>query len=89
GVTDLSFPQIDRQRLGFDLVKLQWNAETEAKGEQGKRLKDAIRTCGTNRGIMTRCDNELAVRYGQSIGLSLFQGRYLDGQINPKSVVQN
>ncbi|MFO0110567.1 MAG: hypothetical protein ACK52W_08555, partial [Alphaproteobacteria bacterium] len=89
GVTDLSFPQIDRQRLGFDLVKLQWNAETEAKGEQGKRLKDAIRTCGTNRVIMTRCDNELAIRYGQSIGLSLFQGRYLDGQVNPKSVVQN
>ena len=29
GVTDLSFPQIDRQRLGFDLIKLQWNAETE------------------------------------------------------------
>jgi hypothetical protein len=89
GVTDLSFPQIDRQRLGFDLVKLQWNAETEAKGEQGKRLKDAIRACGTNRVIMSRCDNELAVRYGQSIGLSLFQGRYLDGQVNPKSVVQN
>jgi hypothetical protein len=89
GVTDLSFPQIDRQRLGFDLVKLQWNAETEARGEQSNRLKEAIRACGSNRVIMTRCDNELAVRYGQSIGLSLFQGRYLDGQVNPKSAVQN
>ena len=89
GVTNLSFPQIDRQRLGFDLIKVQWNADTETKGEQIKRVKEAVRLCGNNRVIMTRCDNELAVHYGQSMGLSLFQGRYLDGQINPRAMVQN
>jgi hypothetical protein len=89
GVTDLSFPQIDRQRLGFDLIKVQWNAETEIRSDHTKRVKDAVRNCGTNRVIMTRCDNELAVHYGQSMGLSLFQGRYLDGQVNPKATLQN
>jgi hypothetical protein len=89
GVTDLSFPQIDRQRLGFDLIKVQWNAETETKGEHTRRVKEAVRSCGSNRVIMTRCDNELAVHYGQSMGLSLFQGRYLDGQVNPRATLQN
>lgn len=91
GVTDLSFPQIDRQRLGFDLIKLQWNADSvkELKAEQNQRLIEAIRACGSNRVILTRCDNEKAVTYGQALGLSLFQGRYLDQMINPKSTVQN
>lgn len=89
GVTDLSFPQIDRKRLGFDLIKLQWNAETEYKETRDKKLVDAIKECGNNRVIMTRCDNELAVKYGQKLGISLFQGRYLDSVVNPKSQLQN
>ncbi|MBN8543150.1 MAG: EAL domain-containing protein [Alphaproteobacteria bacterium] len=89
GVTDLSFPQIDRKRLGFDLIKLQWNAETQYNEARDKKLVDAIKECGSNRVIMTRCDNEAAVRYGQALGISLFQGRYLDSVVNPKSLLQN
>ncbi|MFZ4126062.1 MAG: EAL domain-containing protein [Rickettsiales bacterium] len=89
GVTDLSFPQIDRKRLGFDLIKLQWNAETQFNEARDKKLVDAIKECGNNRVIMTRCDNEAAVKYGQALGISLFQGRYLDSVVNPKSLLQN
>jgi hypothetical protein len=91
GVTDLSLLQIDRQRLGFDLIKLQWNADTDndAKSPQNMALAEAIKRCGANRIILTRCDNEQAVRYGRMLGLALFQGRYLDSLINPKSSVQN
>ena len=91
GVTDLSFPQIDRQRLGFDLIKLIWNADSarDAQSDTNRKLADAIRTCGANRVILTRCDNAEALEYGHAMGLSLFQGRYLDTLINPKSAVQN
>jgi hypothetical protein len=91
GVTDLSFPQIDRQRLGFDLIKLQWNADTDldAKSPQNVMLAEAVKRCGVNRVILTRCDNEQAIRYGQMLGLSLFQGRYLDSLVNPKANVTN
>lgn len=91
GVTEQSFPQIDRQRLGFDLIKLQWNAdsETDVTSAENRKLIDAIRVCGSNRVILTRCDNQKAVAYGQALGLSLFQGRYLDQMMNPKSTVQN
>lgn len=91
GVTDLAFPQIDRQRLGFDLIKLQWNGDEtkDVDSEKNERLAEAIRKCGTNRVILTRCDNVHAVEYGKSIGLSLFQGRYLDGLINPNAAAKN
>ncbi len=91
GVTELSFPQIDRKRLGFDLIKLLWNADIESdiKSPANKQLAEAIKVCGANRVILTRCDNQKAVTYGQALGLSLFQGRYLDQMVNPKSTVKN
>jgi hypothetical protein len=91
GVTELSFPQIDRQRLGFDLIKLMWNTDSaaDANSEKNIALAQAIRQCGNNRVILTRCDTKAAVEYGHALGLSLFQGRYLDGLVNPKSAVTN
>jgi hypothetical protein len=91
GVTDLSFPQIDRKRLGFDLIKLQWNADTDTdiKTAKNKALMEAIKRCGNTRVILIRCDNEAAIKYGHAVGISLFQGRYLDGLINPQSTIQN
>lgn len=91
GVTDLSFNQIDRRKLGFDLIKLQWNADihTDINTEANQELASSIRSCGANRVILTRCDNRSAIDYGQAMGISLFQGRYLDSLINPKSTVEN
>lgn len=91
GVSDLSFPQIDRQRLGFDFIKLLWNADVEQDitSENNRKLEAAIRHCGNNRVILARCDSQQAVDFGQAMGLSLFQGRYLDSVINPKSTIMN
>lgn len=91
GVTDLSFSQIDRKKLGFDLIKLQWNASiaSELKTAANRELSAAIKECGANRVILTRCDDRSAIDYGQAMGISLFQGRYLDGLINPKSSIEN
>lgn len=91
GVSELSLPQIDRQRLGFDLVKLIWNSDSEQDANSPKNIKlaEAIRACGNNRVILTRCDNKQAVQYGQALGITLFQGRYLDGLVNPKATVKN
>lgn len=91
GLTNLSFTQIDRERLGFDLAKLQWNADMESdlKSKENKRVADAIKACGPNRVILCRCDSRHAVDYGQALGVSLFQGRFLDKVINPSSKVEN
>ncbi len=91
GVSELSLPQIDRQRLGFDLIKLIWNSDSEQDAKSAKNIKlgEAVRACGNNRVILTRCDNKQAVQYGQALGITLFQGRYLDGMVNPKATVTN
>lgn len=91
GVTDVSFPHIDRQRLGFDLIKLPWSGDTvrDIESEKNARLKEAIRKCGANRVILTRCDNVHAVEFGQSLGVTLFQGRYLDSMVNPNLAAKN
>lgn len=91
GVTDLSFSQIDRKKLGFDLIKLQWNASiaSELKSATNRELAAAIKECGVNRVILTRCDDRAAIDYGQAMGISLYQGRYLDTLMNPKSTVEN
>ena len=91
GVSELSLPQIDRQRLGFDLIKLIWNSDSEQDARSPKNIKlaEAVRQCGNNRVILTRCDTKQAVEYGQALGITLFQGRYLDGVVNPKATVKN
>jgi len=91
GLTTLSFMQIDREKLGFDLAKVQWNADIESdlKSLENKQFAKAIQNCGPNRVILCRCDGRQAVDYGQAMGISLFQGRFLDKVINPTSRVEN
>lgn len=91
GLTDLSFTQVDREKLGFDLVKLQWNADipSDLQTKENKKISDVIKACGPNRVILTRCDNRKAVDYGQALGISLFQGRYLDKLMNPLAKIEN
>ena len=80
GVTDITLPFVDRTRFGVDLIKLAWNNElsdmdTEQKAAQ---MKDMVGRAGRTRMILSRCDNDEAVRVGQSLGISMFQGRHLD-----------
>jgi EAL domain-containing protein (putative c-di-GMP-specific phosphodiesterase class I) len=91
GLTNLSFAQIKRETLGFDLVKLQWNADIAStiESEENREIAKLIKACGANRIILTRCDNKQAVDYGQAMGVSLFQGRYLDKLMNPAATVEN
>ncbi len=91
GLTTQSFTQIDRGKLGADLVKVQWNADMQSDlhTSQNQRLADAIQMAGTNRVILCRCDNRQAVEYGQALGIPLFQGRYIDTLVNPTALIEN
>jgi len=80
GVTDLTLPFIDRERLGLDLIKVVWNPDMLGSGREAKRdeFRKLIASFGRARTILCRCDSEEAVATGQSLGISLFQGRYID-----------
>jgi hypothetical protein len=91
GINPLLLPHIDRAKLGFDLMKLQWNSDTEQDltSENNAALIAAIRECGANRMILCRCDSRQAVAYGQALGIQLFQGRFIDRLLNPHQKTGN
>lgn len=91
GLSVLSFIQMDRESLGFDLAKIQWNADmrSDLNTEENIKLKEAIQRCGSNRIILCRCDSKNAVDYGNALGISLFQGRYTDSILNPDAKIIN
>ena len=83
GLTHMVLPYIDRDRLGIDLIKLQWSPEM-AEDPGGKRREDLaaqVKRLGPARTIMSRCDSPDAIEVGHSIGINYFQGRHIDAVI--------
>lgn len=80
GLTHLTLPFIDRERLGIDLVKLFWSSELaeEMNAERVDELAELIAKVGRSRVILARCDQPEAVEIGRKMGVTLFQGRYID-----------
>ncbi len=78
--THLSLPLVDREQLGFDLVKLLWSNDLsdQLSGPRGDRFRAAVEKMGSERLILTRCDSEQALGVGESLGITLYQGHLLD-----------
>ena len=49
-----------------------------AGSQLGQDFKDMLRSRKKGRTILARCDSEAAVKVGQQLGITLFQGRYVD-----------
>lgn len=80
GLSLSTFPFADPNRLGVAYAKLNWAQEMAGYvgTDAGKSLKDMIRERKKGRTILARCDSESAVKVGQQLGITLFQGRYVD-----------
>jgi hypothetical protein len=87
GVTELTLAHVDRERLGIDLVKLQWapGLADERRHEARQRLKGFVDQAGKSRVIMCHVDSEDAIRFGHSVGIAMYQGRLLDQLVSPRS----
>ena len=86
GLTALSLPFADRHTLGFELVKLLWTPQLrqQLEGKDGERLREAIKSTNPRRIIMMRCESDDAIELGQELGISLFQGYFLDHLLSEK-----
>lgn len=91
GLNASMLANIDRERLKADLVKVQWNADAQGdlQSQENKDFAAAVQRCGAKRVILCRCDSKQAVEFGQALGISLFQGRYIDALITPDMAVLN
>ena len=86
GLTALSLPFIERQKLGFDLIKLHWTPQLrqQIEGENGERVRAAIEAANPRRIILMRCESDDAIELGHQYGVSLFQGYFLDHMLAEK-----
>lgn len=76
----LSLPLIDREWLGFDFVKVTWTPSLydDATGQRGHALRAAVSRIGRERVILCRVDSDYALKAGEALGLTLYQGRLID-----------
>jgi len=75
GLSHLSLPFMDRADLGLDLMKIYWTADMP---DDRLHIRKLVEHAGEHRVILCRCDNDQAIEYGRSIGISLFQGKQVD-----------
>jgi len=79
GVNMESLPFVDRERLGIDLVKIVWDpAMADGVLANGDSLEGYMRRCGPSRAILCRCDAQDAIDWGQTVGVTLYQGRHVE-----------
>ncbi len=82
GLSYQALAVIDRERLGADFVKLVWNPEMVDGGEgMHDHIRTMVRFAGEDRVVLCRVDNREAVDFGQSVGITLFQGRHIENLI--------
>lgn len=82
GLTLEALEIMDRERLGADLVKLVWHSDLADGGDElQSKIKNIVKVSGPDRMILCRCDNREAIDLGRSLGINLFQGRYVESLI--------
>ncbi|MBM3600149.1 MAG: EAL domain-containing protein [Alphaproteobacteria bacterium] len=88
GLGHMTMQFIDRERLGLDLIKLVWTADMadDLTGKRQVDLKQQIERTGRARIILCRCDSDEAVRFGQSVGVNMFQGRHVDKMLTERRI---
>ena len=86
GLNELTLPVVDREQLGIDLVKLQWkpNMGDDRLPEKKARIRDMVERTGKTKVIMCHVDSEEALRFGHSIGIAMYQGRFIDQLVAPR-----
>ena len=79
-LTEEGFSLLDRVVLGIDLVKLSATSHVTdaAPAEKREKLTQLVERAGKSKVILCHCDSEGAFKFGQSIGIALFQGHYID-----------
>jgi hypothetical protein len=78
---------MDREKLGANLLKLEWNETSQLNEANAELLQYAIRQWGANRIILAHSDTSEAVEYGKKLGIMLYQGYHLDKILEMQSKV--
>jgi EAL domain-containing protein (putative c-di-GMP-specific phosphodiesterase class I) len=85
-LTAHNFPFVDRAKLGVDLVKLDWSRimAGQQSTDRQARLRTLIDETGKAKVILCHVDTEDGHKFGQAIGVAMYQGRYIDQIAAPR-----
>ncbi len=80
GLSHLTLQFIEPSQLEPDLIKIVWTPELAdfVKSPKGSYLTLEVEKAGPERTILGRCDSESAIKWGLTMGIDMFQGRYID-----------
>lgn len=82
GLSAETLRMINTEKLGVDLIKLIWDPDlVDASDEILDNLRDIVRKRGDKHLILCRCDDRQAIDFGHSVGIGLFQGRFVESLI--------
>jgi hypothetical protein len=90
GLTHHTLPFFDKHELGLDYFKIYWAPEglNAADPTTYPEIAKMIADYGQKRVILCRAENEDAIRVGKEIGLTQFQGHYIDRLLNAAQMGQ-
>ena len=90
GLTHENVHLINRERLGVELVMIDWqsNMKTQLRGKPGRALREAIKRCQKERAILCRCENNRAIVVGWSMGITMFEGSYVDNMLSSSTILR-
>lgn len=85
GMDPMIFRALDRTIIQADLEKVEWSAEyrEEILGPWREGFAKAIDAAGAAHVVLCHCDEATAIEFGRSLGIRLFQGRYVDELASP------
>jgi EAL domain-containing protein (putative c-di-GMP-specific phosphodiesterase class I) len=86
GLTEQTFPFVDRSKLDIDLLKLDWSSFSPdaTRGPRLDRLRSLVDQAGKARVILCHVDGDEGLKFGQAIGVAMYQGRYIDQMSSPR-----
>lgn len=79
GLSFETMQMIDRERLGVDLIKVFWSGAMIDGGDTARnKMEEMVKRAGPSKVVLCRCDNREAIDFGRAVGISQFQGRYVE-----------
>jgi len=84
GLSPLSLQFFDPALLLADLIKISWGQEFENDDAEDRieDMRNVVRGMGKDNVILARTDSEFAVKWALSLGITRFQGFYIDNLVN-------
>ncbi len=77
GITVDKLKYINRTNLGADLIKIIWHPSFMEIVNEDKHFVDYVNRAERAKMILCRVDDPAAVEIGNSLGINLYQGRYI------------